>query len=205
MSQEFMLIAILIIILFGVILLIYMKKHIRLLVAKERGRMIEIMGRDIERHTQKLNETTEAFQKVLKQHKKILTELKQLLENITANIQDELLIVDKEGKILEASQRFLERHQLSRERIIGTTCSQHEFCKFISGNEEPCFVERVLKEKKSLQFERTLTTTNSSGKEQTLYFAITLTPIFDENNVPDKVMVICRDVTTLKILERALF
>lgn len=205
MSQEFMLISIIIVILFIVIFLIYMKKHTRHLVAKERERMMEIMERDLERHTQKHNESIEAFQKVLKQHQKILNELKQLLENITANIQDELLIADKEGKILEVSQRFLERHQLNREQIIGTACSQYEFCKFISGNEKPCFVDRILKEKKPLQFERTLTTTNSSGKEQTHYFEITLTPIFDENNVPDKIMVICRDVTSLKMLERALF
>ncbi|MCX7766577.1 MAG: response regulator, partial [Candidatus Sumerlaeia bacterium] len=50
-----------------------------------------------------------------------------------------------------------------------------------------------------------LTLTNSSGKEQTLYFEITVTPIYGRNHTVDKIMVLCRDVTPLKMLERALF
>ncbi|MCX7766689.1 MAG: hypothetical protein N2246_08320, partial [Candidatus Sumerlaeia bacterium] len=151
-SPKFMLMISIIIILLAIIFLIYyVMQRNRLLIEKERERMIAHVEQEIKKRTQELVEQNEHLEQTLQQQGEKLSETERVLESIISAIQDELLIVDKEGKILDANQRFLERHQLIRDRIIGTACSQYEFYKFICGSEETSFVEKILKEEKPLQ------------------------------------------------------
>ncbi|MFQ6116166.1 MAG: PAS domain-containing sensor histidine kinase, partial [bacterium] len=128
---------------------------------------------------------------------------KDYLEHVINGIDDEIVVVDRDFKIVTANEAYLNNCKGDRENIIGKRCSM------ISQNSDtPCDRDLLRRCPAKLTFEegtlqKTLHTfLDRSGKEK--YLEIYCSPLRDEKGEVFQVIELRRDITERKFLEEQL-
>lgn len=105
-------------------------------------------------------------------------------------IHEDLLISDREGRIVTVNSTFEEEYGLKREDVLGKTVYQLEE----EGYFKPSIVSRVLKEKRRISLQQK---TNMDRDK-----LVTATPVFDDAGKISFVISYSRDITEIHDLER---
>lgn len=178
----------------------YAKKHRGLLWCEERIEQFAQFGAEMKKRTEELDES-------IQQTTAKITRIQQSLRSIMDNLLEEFFVVDSEGRIIAANQRLLDNYRLKKEEIIGTSCHLYDFCKIDSmrQDDENCIARQTIQEGKTLRLERTIIATDNSGVDRTKYYEISAIPIYGINKAIEEIIIIRRDVTEKKLLERSLF
>ncbi|MFQ5822347.1 MAG: PAS domain-containing sensor histidine kinase, partial [Candidatus Heimdallarchaeota archaeon] len=153
-----------------------------------------------------ISNLAKSFNKMTANLKDTLNEVerhKDYLEHVINGIDDEIVVVDRDYKIVTANDAYLNRCHDSRENIIGRSCSM-----ILQNSEVPCDQDLLKRCPAKTTFEegtlqKTLHTfLDRSGKEK--YLEIYCSPLRDEKGEVFQVIELRRDITERKFLEEKL-
>ncbi|NWF51836.1 MAG: PAS domain-containing protein [Nitrospirae bacterium] len=124
-----------------------------------------------------------------------LLEVKRFLQSIIDSIEDQIMVVDREYRILEVNEALLKRLNKPKHEIIGEFCYKvlHDLDRPCNIPNHPCPVQETLKTGKASEALHT----HFKGREVT-YYRVTSYPIFDAEGVVQHVVEMARDVTKWK-------
>jgi PAS domain S-box-containing protein len=124
------------------------------------------------------------------------------LQAVIDGLEDELLVIDRDFRIVQANQSVLTRHGKKREEVIGQYCYDisHGLSEACHPPHHECPITRVWETGKPYQTTHLhLYEINGAKKER--YLDIIASPIFDTEGKVVFVVELMRDVTEAKLLD----
>lgn len=128
--------------------------------------------------------------------RKILAE-QQKIEAIFANIQDGILFVGTDCVILDANLTALEVFRLKRKEVIG-----HHFLELVKQEELFNDLKKCLETATTLEYPEHDNVLSIRQKDKQLHFEYSFTPILSANGDLMGVMLLLRNITSIKELDR---
>lgn len=124
------------------------------------------------------------------------------LTSIIDSLEDELLVIDRDYRIIDANKAVLIKHGKTRQEVIGQPCFliSHGLPNICRSPLDSCPVAFVWETGQSARVTHSHVYWNN-GKKNTQYVDIIVSPIIDDQGMTVAIVELMRDVTEMKNLE----